>query len=76
MERPLAAALALTVCLAGCSARPKPIAIMKNPTTGATVVMYPENRLKVPLSYNEALHVEQWKEEQRKLGYTVEEPPP
>ena len=50
--------------------------MMKDPTTGATVVMYPENRLRVPLSYNEALHIEEWKDEQRKLGYTVEQPVP
>lgn len=58
----------------GCSAPPTPVAAMRNPVTGQTVVMYRENPLKVPISFGEAMRIEDWKAEQREKGFTEDAP--
>jgi hypothetical protein len=70
------AGLVGTFCLgllAGCSApKPKVICAMKNPETGQKVVLYKEIWFKVPRGYDEKKHIEEWKAEQCKKGFTVE----
>ena len=65
-----------TLCLglvAGCGApKPKVICAMKNPETGQEVVLHKEIWFKVPRGYDEKKHIEEWKAEQRKKGFTVE----
>lgn len=57
----------------GCApAKPKAICVMQNPGTGARVEMYKEIPYKVPANYDEKKHIEQWKAEQIKKGYSVE----
>jgi hypothetical protein len=57
----------------GCGgAKPKPICTMENPETRQRVQMFREIWYKVPAGYDEKKHVEQWKAEQRKKGFTVE----
>lgn len=57
----------------GCGrAKLKPICTMENPGTGQRVEMLSESWYKVPAGYDEKMHVEQWKVEQRKKGFTVE----
>ena len=57
----------------GCGrAKPKPICAMENPETKQRIEMFREIWYKVPADYDEKKHVEQWKAEQRKNGFTVE----
>jgi hypothetical protein len=57
----------------GCGgAKPKPLCTMENPETRQRVEMFRELWYKVPAGYDEKTHVEQWKAEQRKKGFTVE----
>jgi hypothetical protein len=68
----LACALLLVVA-GGCGrAKPKPICVMENPVTRQRVEMFREIWYKVPAGYNEKKHIEWWKAEQRKKGFTVE----
>jgi hypothetical protein len=64
----------LVVALSGgCGpARPRVIAVMKNPETGQRTEMYKEIWYKVPADYDQKKHIEQWKAEQHKKGFTVE----
>ena len=64
----------LTLALSGgCGgAKPKVICVMENPQTKQRVEMYKEIAYKVPRDYDEKKHIEQWKAEQRKKGFTVE----
>jgi hypothetical protein len=64
----------LTVGLCGgCGGtKPKVICAMKNPETGEKVELYKEILYKVPRGYDEKKHIEQWKSQQRKKGFTVE----
>jgi hypothetical protein len=65
-----------TLCLGLCSgcggSKPKVICAMKNPGTGQKVELYKEIWYKVPRGYDEKKHIESWKAEQRKKGFTVE----
>ena len=57
----------------GCGvAKPKVICAMQNPATGQRVEMFKEIWYKVPAGYDEKRHIEQWKAEQRKKGFSVE----
>jgi alpha-L-fucosidase len=68
----LACALLLVVA-GGCGrAKPKPICTMENPETKQRVEMFREISFKVPADYDEKKHIEWWKAEQRKKGFTVE----
>jgi hypothetical protein len=58
----------------GCEAKPEVVCVMENPTTEQRVKMFKESRFKVPADYDEKKHIEQWRAEQRKMGYTVEVP--
>ena len=60
--------------LGGCRAKPEVICVMENPATSQRVEMFKESRLKVPADYDEKKHIENWKAEQRKKGFTVELP--
>jgi hypothetical protein len=63
----------LLVAAGGCGrAKPKPICTMENPETRQRVEMFREIWYKVPADYDEKRHVEMWKAEQRKQGFTVE----
>ena len=56
----------------GCGpARPGVICVMQNPETGQRVERNKEIWYKVPAGYDEQKHIEQWKEEQRRKGFTV-----
>jgi hypothetical protein len=59
----------------GCRAKPQVICVMENPVTSQRVEMCKESRLKVPAAYDEQQHIEQWKAEQRKKGFTDEVKP-
>lgn len=57
----------------GCGpAKPKIICVMQNPSTGARVEMYKEIPYKVPANYDEKKHIEHWKAEQIKKGYSIQ----
>jgi hypothetical protein len=74
----LLAGLGLIVLLMaqGCApAVPKPIVVMANPTNGQRAAFYREIWYKVPRGYDEQKHIEQWKAEKRKEGYTVQVQP-
>lgn len=58
--------------LGGCRAKPEVICVMKNPAASQRVEMFKESWYKVPADYDETKHIEQWKAEQRKKGFTVE----
>ena len=63
----------LAIAMLGCApAKPKVICVMQNPSTGASVEMYQEIPSKVPADYDEQKHIEQWKSEQIKQGYSVD----
>lgn len=66
-------ALIPALCVGCAPAKPKVICVMKNPETGQKVEMYKEIRYKVPADYDEKKHIEQWKAEQRRKGFTVED---
>ncbi len=60
--------------LGGCQGKPEVICVIENPETSQPVEMFKESRLKVPADYDEKKHIESWKAEQRKKGFTVEVP--
>lgn len=59
----------------GCRPRPQILCVMEHPATGQQVKMHRESRLKVPADYDEHKHIEEWKAEQRKRGFTLEVKP-
>ena len=77
IEQPIKVIITFTLIMAtgflGCApANPKAVCIMQNPSTGARVEMYKEIRYKVPANYDEKKHIEEWKAQQMKKGYSVE----
>jgi hypothetical protein len=57
----------------GCRpAEPEVLCKMKNPKTGRSVSLYQEIWYKRPRDYDEKRHLEQWKEEQQRAGFTIE----
>lgn len=73
MNVPVLLTLLIVVGLLGCSPpKPKVIVAMENPATGARAELHRENAFKVPANYNEQKHIEEWKAEQIKKGYSVE----
>ncbi|MBX3747078.1 MAG: hypothetical protein KF833_17355 [Verrucomicrobiae bacterium] len=48
---------------------------MKNPETGESVRLYREIWYKRPSGYDEKRHIELWRDEQRKAGFTIEVAP-
>lgn len=65
--------LASFLALLGCgSSKPVVICTMENPTTGTRVELFKEIPFKVPANYNEKRHIEEWKAEQVKKGFSRE----
>jgi len=64
--------LTLTISVGCGPAKPKVICAMKNPETGQRVELFKEIWYKVPADYDEKKHIEQWKAEQRKKGFTIQ----
>ena len=60
----------------GCGpAEPKAICTMKNPETGESVRLYREIWYKRQSGNDEKRHIELWRDEQRKAGFTIEVAP-
>lgn len=53
----------------------KTLCTMKNPETGESVRLYREIWYKRPSGYDEERHIESWRDEQRKAGFTIEVAP-
>ncbi len=64
--------VAVAAVATGLNAKPRVICVLENPATGQRVEMFKEIWFKVPVNYDEKKHIEAWKIEQRRQGYTAE----